>query len=254
MGETKKINSIQRCVDVLDVLSRGVSRLEAIYPRVGLTKSTTHRILKSLTITGLAFQDPATRQYHLGPTLLKLASNPNVSHQLLAVSAENELIRLNRITNETSLVFVPRGLQRLVVKEVPSKLDVSFSFKEGTSSRIYLGSAGKLLLSMMADHELEAVLRNISLTPFGPNTITDKDLLIKELDKIRKQGYSASFGETQSGTAGISVPIKAYVCPVALCVVGPDFRFSPMDVLDELRKSADAVTSNLQEVIGQIRA
>ncbi|MEW6264466.1 MAG: IclR family transcriptional regulator [Thermodesulfobacteriota bacterium] len=249
MPETKQINSIHRCVKVLEVLSQGVNQLESIYPRLGLGKSTTHRLLKSLAATGLAFQDPATRFYHLGPTLLRLASNPKVSHHMLVICAENELIRLNRITKETSLIFVPRGLQRLVVKEVPSTLDVSFSFKEGHSLPIYIGSAGKMMLSMMENDEFEAILRNIKLIRFGPNTITNKEVLRKEIDKIRKQGYSISFGETQAGTAGISVPIRNYVCPTALCIVGPEFRFSPVDALNELRESAHRVSNNLQECL-----
>lgn len=253
MPETKQINSIHRCVKVLEVLSQGVSQLEGIYPLLGLSKSTTHRLLKSLTATGLAFQDPATRLYHLGPTLLRLASNPRISHHMLAVCAENELTRLNRITKETSLIFVPRGLQRLVVKEVPSMLDVSFSFKEGSSSLIHIGSAGKLLLAMMEEYELEAILHNIELIRFGPNTITDKEVLRKEIDKVRKQGYSTSFGETQAGTAGISVPVKNYLYPTALCVVGPEFRFSPMDALEQLRESAARVSSNLSEVFEKIK-
>jgi len=251
MVQTKQINSIHRCVNVLEVLSQGISQLEDIYPRLGLSKSTTHRLLKSLTATGLAFQDPATRLYHLGPKLLSLSSNPQISHHMLVVCAENELIRLNRITNESSLIFVPCGLQRVVVKQIPSTLDVSFSFKEGYSSLIHIGSAGKLLLSMMEEHELEAILRNIELVRLGPNTITDKEVLRREIDEIRKQGYATSFGETQPGAAGVSVPIKNYTCHAALCVVGPEFRFSPIDTLDELRKCADRVSNKLREVIEQ---
>lgn len=247
MPETKQINSIHRCVNVLEVLSQGISQLEEIYPRLGLSKSTTHRLLKSLNATGLAFQDPATRLYHLGPALLRFASNQRISHHMLVVCAQNELILLNRITKESSIMFVPCGLQRMVVKQVKSKLDVSFSFKEGYSSPLHIGSAGKLLLSMMDEHELEAIMRNIELIRFGPNTITDKEILRKEIVKIRKQGYATSFGETQPGTAGISVPIRNYIYPAALCVVGPEFRFSPIDTLDELRKCAHRVSNNLQE-------
>lgn len=251
MPKTKQINSIHRAVDVLNVLSQGISRLEDIYQHIELSKSTTHRLLKSLSASGLAYQDPATRFYHLGPALLRLASNPQVSHQLLIVCAQKELMLLNKITKESVLILVPCGLQRVVVKQVSSPLDVSFTFKEGHCAPLHVGSSGKLLLSMMDDYFLEMILKNLELVRLGPNTITDKKILIKELDMIRKQGYAMSFGETQAGTAGGSAPITNYLFPAVLCLLGPQFRFEPADYLDELIKCADRISKKLLRISKQ---
>lgn len=248
MPKTKQINAIHRGVKVLNVLSQGINRLEDIYPRLGLSKSTTHRILISLTSAGLAFQDPVTRFYHIGPGLLKLASNPQISHHMLINCAQNELMRLNKLTQESALLILACGIQRLVVKEVPSVLDISFSFKVGHSMPLHVGSSGKVLLSMMDDKELEVVLQNLDLVSLGPNTITQEDVLRKEIELIRKQGYATSFGETQAGTAGISVPIKNYTGPVVLCVLGPEFRFSPTTYLEEIKKSTLRISNKLKEI------
>jgi IclR family acetate operon transcriptional repressor len=248
MPETKQINAIHRGVKVLKVLAQGINRLEDIYPRLGLSKSTTHRILISLTAAGLAFQDPVTRFYHLGPTLLELASNPQVSHHMLVACAQNELVRLNKLIQESALLMVACGLQRLVVKEVPSPLDISFSFKKGHSMPLHVGSSGKVLLSMMDDKAFEVVLRNLELVSLGPNTITEEGVLRKEIELIREQGYATSFGETQEGTAGVSMPVRNYTIPVTLCILGPEFRFTPTDHLEEIRKSARRISNNLKKI------
>ena len=252
MGETKQINAILRGVEVLNILAQGISRLEDIYPDLGLSKSTTHRLLRSLVASGLAFQDPATRRYYLGPSLLRLASNEQIAHSMLVIFVHEELTRLTEITRESSLIFVPCGVQRMVVKQIRSPLDVSFTFKEGHTSPLYLGSAGRILLSMMGRNQLEAVLGNLELVRFGPKTITDKEVLKVEIEKARHQGFAMTFGETQAGTAGISVPVFNYTCPAALCILGPEFRFSPLDVLEELRKSADRISGNLLRIFGNL--
>jgi IclR family acetate operon transcriptional repressor len=249
---TKKINAILRGVEVLNILAQGVSRLEHIYPDLGLSKSTTHRLLKSLVVSGLAFQDPATRQYYLGPSLLRLASIEQIAHSMLIICAHNELARLTKLTSESSLIFVPCGVQRMVVKQIRSPLDVSFTFKEGHTSPLYLGSAGRILLSMMSKSQREAVLGNLELVRFGPKTITDKQVLKAEIEKARHQGFAVTFGETQAGTAGISVPVFNYTWPVALCILGPEFRFSPLDALQELKKSADRISGNLVSIFGNV--
>lgn len=248
MPETKQINAIHRGVSVLNVLAQGINRLEDIYPRIGLSKSTTHRILISLTAAGLAFQDPVTRFYHLGPVLLKLASNPQISHHMLLACAQNELFRLNKLTQESVLLILACGLQRLVVKELPSPCDISFTFKEGHTMPLHVGSSGKVLLSMFNDKDLEVVLQNLDLMSLGPNTITEEDVLRKEIDLIREQSYATSFGETQAGTAGISVPIEKYTSPVVLCVLGPEFRFTPIDYLEEIKKSTRRISDNLKVI------
>lgn len=248
MVKTKQVNAIHRGVDVLDVLAQGLNRLEDIYPRLGLSKSTTHRILVSLSAVGLAFQNSTTRMYYLGPTLLRLSSNPAVSHQMLSLCANDELMRLSELTSESALLVVACGSQRVVVKEITSPLDISFSFKEGHSLSMHSGSSGKVLLSMMNERDFEAVLCNLELTEFGPNTITDKEVLRKEIKAIRRQKYSISFGETQVGTAGVTVPIKNYSWPAAMCILGPQFRFVPKDTLEELKMSASRVSAKLLEI------
>lgn len=245
MNRSAIVNSISRGVDILKCLAQGVNRLEDIYTTVGLSKSTTHRILKSLVEVGMAVQDPSTRLYHLGYQLLKLAANPLISHHVLTIAAFDELIRLRDLSGESALIIIPNGVQRLVVKEVSSTQEIAFSWKDGNAIPIHIGSSGKLLLAEFDERERETLLRCIDLQPMGPNSITDPDRLRDEIKKIRTQGYAISYSEAKHGTAGISVPVKNYVCPVALCLFGPGFRFSPDQYLDEMKKSAVLISEML---------
>ena len=245
MPATKIVNAISRGAEILKILAEGHNRLEDIFPIVGLNKSTTHRLLKSLVSSGLAFQNPLNRNYFLGPLFLKLSSNPSVSHQMLILSSIDELNKLRDSSDETSMIMIPNGNQRMVLKEVRSKQKIALSLGDGNTAPIYVGSSGRTLLSQYTDKELNKILGKIRLAPVVPKTIKDQNLLRKEVNKIRKKGFGTSIGETHPDAAGISVPVKGYFFPVVLCVIGLKGRFKPTSILDELKESALGISDNL---------
>ena len=249
MPATKIVNAISRGAEILKILAEGRNRLEDIYPIVGLNKSTTHRLLKSLVSSGLAFQNPLNLNYYLGPLFLRLCSNPNVSHQMLILSSIDELRQLRDSSDETSMIMIPNGNQRLVLKEVRSKQKIALSLGDGNTAPIYVGSSGRTLLAQYTDKELTKILGKISLAPVGSKTIRDKNLLRKEVNKIRKKGFGTSFGENHPDAAGISVPVKGYFFPVVLCVMGLKGRFKPTSILDELKESAIRISDKLLQGI-----
>lgn len=67
------------------------------------------------------------------------------------------------------------------------------------------------------------------------------------------QAYFHLYSLLQKGTSyqtSISVPIKSYICPVALSVLGPDNRFVlkvMMDVLREMKRSAALISRKLMQ-------
>ncbi len=105
-----------------------------------------------------------------------------------------------------------------------------------------------MLLAELNDDELHLLLNHLQLIRVGPNTITDRKVLLREVEKVRKQGYATSHHERLPDAASISVPIKGYPCPVALSVLGPDSRFSQkamFEVLKEMKRSAAGISLNL---------
>jgi IclR family acetate operon transcriptional repressor len=164
---------------------------------------------------------------------------------VIIIAALDELLRLRDLSGESALLIVPNGIQRLVVKEVPSLQQITISWKEGNAMPIHIGSSGKLLLSQFDEKERETLLHYVDRQSVSPNTITDPKLLRKEIHKTEKQGDATSFSESHLGSAGISVSIENYICPVALCLFGPAFRFAPEEYLEEMKKSATRISERL---------
>jgi DNA-binding IclR family transcriptional regulator len=239
---------IKRSAKILELLSQGTNRLVDLSRGVGLSKSTTHRILRSLEAVGFVNQNRSSHYYYLGPKILNLASNPTIGHQNLVACAFEQMRFIQSLTRETVTLHIQVGTVRMCLEEIPSFQEIRYSAGRGTAAPIYTGSSGKILLSQLNDKDLQDLFEKLRLTPVGPNTITDKKTLLNEIYKARMEGYATSFGERIEGSASISVAIEGYVYPLALSVLGPQSRFplsAMMAVLGELRKSAKEISRKL---------
>lgn len=243
----KPVEAINRAVQILRELARGSNSIGVLSSKTGLSKSTVHRIIKSLEMNGFVAQDPINRNYFLGPGIIAIASVPLIAHQYLIFCAADELNHLRTHANETVNLQIRIGTNRVCIFELVSSAELVYFSGQSTAKPIYVGSAGKVLLAEMSDQDIYRLLHNIELRPLGPNTIIDLNQLIKELKKVRKKGYATSFGERIEGSASISVPIKNYICEAAISVLGPDSRMSrKMDsILNHMRASASRVSDKL---------
>ncbi len=244
------VNSVSRAAAILRILGEGKNRLTDISRSLGLNMSTTHRLLKTLERDGFVIQDPVSHQYLLGPVILQISSNPFIAHQRLVVSAQGEMERLRNLTGETVTINIRLGAQRICLEEIESNDNIKFTIGRGSMAPLYAGSAGKVLLAELPQKELELLLRNVDLRPIGPKTITDRSRLQKELGRIRREGHAVSLGEKLAGGRAISVPIKGYVCPVSMTILGPEFRFGARyrGYIRELKRSAAIISRRIRSL------
>lgn len=229
------VRSIERAIDILYCLAEGEKGLVEISRQVNLGKATVHRQLSSLINKGMVSQNPATSDYTLGPGFFRLLHNSLKSYELLVAVAYEPMNRLNKLSNETIMLHVPKGAQRLCISEVKSHQEISFTAGVGTTVPIYVGAAGKILLGYMPERVRERLLADLMITPLTENTITDRERLMEEAMEAVNKGYAVSFGERSIGAAGISVPVLAGKQAMAvLSILGPSFRFNQEKMLEFL--------------------
>jgi DNA-binding IclR family transcriptional regulator len=243
MSEPQKVNSLIRAAEILKCLANGLDQSSVIADTIQLSRSTTHRLLKTLALTGFTTQDPITRKHYLGPLFQRLAADPLVIHQVLIQSAIPEMKRLKDTFGETVMLQVRQGAHRIIIEELKSDQLISYFWGKGMSAPIHTGASGKILLSELGDAELAILFEKIELFPFGPRTITSKKALSLELRKIRKQGYATSLSEHHEGAYAVAVPIKNYICPVSLAVAGHESR---------MRRKKDSIVGNLKQSASKI--
>ena len=243
------VNSILRAINIMKCLRNGSLRVVEISEKLGLNKSTVYRLLKTLEDSGFIAQDAATRKYYLGTELIRLASSPIVANEKLVLIAQAEMINLCNLSRETVILEIQVGVHRMYMEADESTEPISYRQTRGHFAPLFVGAGGKALLSQLTRPDLEKLVGSIALIPAGPNAILNKKLLMKEIEKVKNQGYATSSMERMSFGSSISVPIKNWTIPTALSIVGPVDRWTPrmMSILKELKASADRISKTLLE-------
>lgn len=249
MPEKKTINSILKAVDILKCITKGINQSSSIADHLRLSRSTTHRMLKTLQIAEFVVQDPLTLLYSLGPFVHYLADYSNRHHHELIFNALPVMEKLRNITGETIVLVIRVGLRRMYIEELPSFHALKYATGKGFAPPIHAGATGKLLLSQMPHDELLRLLDAITLEKVGLNTITERDVLLKEIEKIRRNGYAVSRSELVSGAASVAVPIRNYSQEVSICVLGPDHRMA--DRFDEILKALQENVPTIERALAK---
>jgi len=245
------MNAINRTVETLKLLAEHPLRFTDIARELELTKSTAHRLLKDLEETELIRKNLLSRRYYLGPIISHLVASPISEHQFLITCSIEEMRKLRDLSGETVTLQISLGTERLFLEEIQSRESIKYVSGKGSIYPIFVGSAGKMLLSMLDNDQIEILMRNFYYDPSAPNPVKNTEDLWTEIELARKMGHSTSFGERVSGSASVAVPIVDYICPTILNIMGPADRFtkdSISKILEQIKQSAVRISKEVNRL------
>jgi len=242
MATEGPVRNVMRVADALDAMAAGNNRLSSIARELGVSRSSIHRILKSMEAAGLALQDPVDGGYYIGPRIISLLGAASVSHQYLSISAHSELDALARELGETVSLVVRTGLEKVVVDEVLGGHGAKISVGHGFVSTLALGATSRVLLAQLDPNERDALLP-LLLPEASRDALTQTRARIEQ---TARNGYDISYGEYLKGVSAIAVPIRGYSTPAALSIL------THIDSLTDQRR--DALVASMQEAVAKIEA
>lgn len=191
--------------------------LKDIAKKANMPKPTAYRLLSTLETCGFLQkmkENEHDSRYRLGLKLLELGQM--VSDQLeLRGIARPFMEKLAQEINEVIHLVIVNHDEATYIEKVDSSRALRLYTRIGKSSPLYLGSGPKMLLSNMPKERQKEILGDEDLYFLGDHTKIDKSSLLKELDEIRKEGFSYSIGEQDADTTGISYPIYDFYGNVA---------------------------------------
>ncbi|TNM44239.1 IclR family transcriptional regulator [Nocardioides albidus] len=231
-------------------------RLDDIATRTGLPRSTVHRILDQLLVTGWIQRRP--EGYSLSAGASTARHSPAEHPELRSVAAPV----LNRLHLDTGLVVhlgVLLGTDVLVLDRIAGRAAAG---NAGTASRVggrvpaHATALGKAILAQLPGEEIDTLFRP-GLPKRSPRTIDDLPTLHQELGRIRaRRGLAYENQELVLGTAAIAAAVRADGLLAAISVGGA----VPLEKLERLGplmlRAAAHVTqrlSGLDEVTEPVR-
>ena len=99
--------------------------------------------------------------------------------------------------------------------------------------------------------EVEKILDETGLEQSTPQSITDRDVYMSELEKTRARGFAATSGDLMLGLSAVSSPIfdKQKELASALVVKGSQARM-PNSIISKMSESVLTTASAISEELG----
>lgn len=191
--------------------------LSQIAQDLGISKSTTHRILQTLVDLGYIAQR-STRQYAMTLKTWELGAR-TVNRLDFRTRASSVMRDLQRRTNATIHLSVLSGEDVIYIDKLDGATPVGGYSVIGGRAPAYCVATGKALLAWH-ERTLTDLLNVRPLHRFTKTTISDTAQLAMELHKIKKQGYALNKGEWREAIWGVAAPIFGGIDGRAVAAIG----------------------------------
>jgi IclR family acetate operon transcriptional repressor len=246
MADVEGTEAIDRAARILVGLveSDEYVSLAAIIERTGLSKSTAARLLRALERNGLAQRGPSGG-FRPGRVLIEYARR-EASVADLAELAAPFLERLRRDTGETANIAIPLpgGVTRL--NEFESAHPLGAGNWPGVRIPLHASAMGKVFMAFGAAQPPTGRLARLA-----PGTITSLPEVLRELERVRSDGYATTWEELEAGLCSVAAPVRGARGTViaAISVSAPTVR-TERPALDRLAVTLMAAADELSGLLG----
>ncbi|MCL4764880.1 MAG: IclR family transcriptional regulator [Hyphomicrobiaceae bacterium] len=238
LKERGGVQSIERAFAILEevALHREGIRLGDLSRSVGLHNSTTFHLVKTMVLLGYLRQMPGTKCYRIGRPLFTLAASALDETEMVTL-ATPVLESLSKATEESCHFAVRSGDDVVVLARTAGTGAFQLAERAGVVRPAHCTALGKVLLASLSPDQLEDFLKRRALTSFTPKTITDPELLRREVEEARRNGIAYDDGEFNSEVRCVAVAVRNFSGQVvgAVGVSGPVWRLSLAALQDKAR-------------------
>ena len=202
--------------DIMGGLAKGLAAIEtftAERPRQsiaevsagsGLDRATARRCL--LTLAHLGYADYDGKYFTLTPRILRLGT-ACLATMPLPQMVQPLLDRLSDDLGESSSVSILDGAEIVYVARAAQRKVMSIALMPGSRLPAFCTSMGRVMLAALPEAEARAVLDAAPLAARTRHTLTDPDAVMRELAKVRRQGFALIDQEVELGLRSIAVPV-----------------------------------------------
>lgn len=210
-SDKKNTETVQSLVKGLTVIKafnqqRPAMTLSEVAHVTGFTRAATRRFLLTLVSEGYAKQEGkifslTAKVLDLGFSYLSTLDIWHNAKPLMAALVEQ--------LNESCSAAVLDGFDVAYVARVATtKRIMSVTLNVGSRLPAIATSMGRVLLADMPLSALDNFIDTCLIEQYTEHTLTEKSVLVAEIAKVKKQGYSLVEQELEIGLTSISVPVR----------------------------------------------
>jgi IclR family pca regulon transcriptional regulator len=238
--------SLARGLSVIRVFGHDRSALTVadVARATGLSRAAARRCLHTLAVLG--YVSNASGRYELTPAVLALGY-AYLGSTTIARAAQPVLEHVSEELRESSSLAVLDGDDIVYVARAATRRILSITLSVGSRLPTACTSMGRVLLAY-ADASVRAdYLSRVRPARYTERTITDRQELAAEIERVRVQGYALVDQELEMGLRALAVPVRRHDGAVLAAVnIGvhagrADARTIQREFLPVLRRAAATI-------------
>jgi DNA-binding IclR family transcriptional regulator len=239
--------SVKKAFKILYAISDSSNGLgiSDLSKKLKIGKSTVHGITTALEELGVLVRDPLYKRYTVGYSLLELCRTAFAKIDLKDL-ARKPMEKLMGKVGETVFLGVLNGDHVTIVDMVESRNEMKITSPPGTRFPLLAGATGRVLLSQIEKEKSKEMIQKKGLVRYTSKTVIDQRQFLREIEKVKGQGYAVDDEEYIPGVRAVAAPLVFPSSPpAALWVVG----FT--STLDD--QKVKTVTREIQATIQEIK-
>jgi DNA-binding IclR family transcriptional regulator len=203
------IQSVRKAISILmcfnpEELELGGSEIAR---KIGVHRTTTHRILSTLVEDKILEKNPRTNRYSIGPHTYAIG-NLYLSSTDLPKATEPVMDMLNMLTDEAISIGIRDGGNIIHVMRKEANYPLRIDRHIGSVVSAHASSMGKALLSELSNEEIDNLFEQNIMKPVTDNTITGMEALKKELSYVKKEKVAHNKEESVIGLEAVASIIR----------------------------------------------
>lgn len=239
------IRSVDHALRIAAMLQlEGELTVSEIAQRLGVARSTAHRLLAMLVYRDFAVKDDQHR-YRAGPVVELAAHSPSHAARLRSAGLPH-LHRLVDLLGESANLAVRTGDTVRFIAGAESPRALRVGNREGMVFPVHRTTAGMLLLAELPPDEVERVCSADSAD--HPDERPDPARLRAELTRVRRDRFAVNHGRSERGVVALGVPVRDHdgTFAAGMSVSMPSVRYDRRR-LSELVSTLRAVAQDVED-------
>ncbi len=203
------LQTADRALQILELLAKEGMTATEIQKRMGLNKSTAHRLMMTLLNRGFVERNEVTGIYQIGLKMVEISS-VRLNHVELKTEALPYLHQLaNKLNKSIQLAIYDEG-EAVFIEKVEKYQSFHMYCQIGKRIPLYCSGVGKALLLDKSDDEIRSILSNITFEKYTENTYMNVDELLEDLHDAREKGYTMDRAEHEENVHCVAMPVFDY--------------------------------------------
>jgi DNA-binding IclR family transcriptional regulator len=237
--------TLLRGLDVLEGIALGPASLGELAPRLGLTRSTTHRLANALIERGYLTLS-AGRGYQLGPKLLELGFQAQQQADLVQI-ARPRLEALAQESEDTVHLGIADGDRALYLDKIPGRRRVVISSRVGDRHPLTSTGLGKALL---LDTPPSRWRELFAIEQAQTSAKLDYGIWLERMNAYVEAGRAFDLEENEDQIRCVAAPIReasgAIAGAISVSSAAQYMEDGRMESLaEEVRATAEAISRDL---------